>query len=227
MEGRQSRQQQRGDECGRSAGALPSQAVRLVSVAVTLAGPVAALPPPSGVDLVPVLTSTPFGAVGGQSVTHTILVSATGTGNATGVRLTFSTTVGLDGVAVSASQGHCSVVDTAAVVCELGVVDFPNADAAPPKVTITGTVKPGIPRGTLVQNLVKVASEPPDADVSNNAATNAYLIPGLGGSPTSRPDVARSSDRAGRRPGYLVPATAAVLALGALASFILFRRRSW
>jgi hypothetical protein len=225
MQQRQSRHQQRGDGRGRSAGALPSHAVRLVSAAVALAGPVPALPPPNGVDLVPVLTSTPFGAIGGQQVTHTILVSATGTGNATGVRLTFSTTVGLDGVAVSASQGHCSVVDTATVVCELGVLDFPNADAAPPKVTITGTVKPGILRGSLVQNLVNVASEPPDADVSNDTASNAYLIPGLSGSPTSRPNTARSSDGPGRRLGYLVPVTAAVLVLGALASFILFRRR--
>jgi hypothetical protein len=204
---------------------LLSRAVRLVSAAVALAGPVVALAPSSGVDLVPVLTSTPFGALGGQSVTHTILVSGIGTGNPTGVRLTFTTTVGLDGVAANASQGRCSIVDALTVVCELGVVDYPDADAAPPKVTITGTVKPGTARGTLVQNIVNIASEPPDTDVSNNAASNAYLIPGLSGSPTSRPDAAQSSEGARRRPGYLVPVAGAVLVLGVLAGLILLRRR--
>ncbi|WP_426507410.1 hypothetical protein ACPPVO_54490 [Dactylosporangium sp. McL0621] len=204
---------------------LLSRAVPLVSVAVALAGQVVALAPSGGVDVVPVLTSAPFGAVDGQLVTHTILVSGTGTGNLTGVRLTFSTTVGLDGVAASASQGACSIVDALTVVCELGVVDFPNADAAPPRVMITGTVKPGTARGALVRNLVNVTSEPPDADVSNNAASNAYLIPGSNGSPTSRPSAARSSDSVGRRPGYLVPVAAAVLVLGALATLILLRRR--
>jgi hypothetical protein len=212
------------NECGYSADVLVSRAVRIVSVAVALAGPVFA-PTPSGVvDLVPVLTSTPFGAVSGQLVTHTILVTGIATGSLTAVRLTFTTTVGLDGVAASASQGRCTIVNALTVVCDLGTLDFPSADTAPPKVTITGTVKPGTARGTLVQNQVNITSEAPDADASNNATSNAYLIPGLSGS-SSAPNVARSLGGAARKPGYLVPVAAAVLAFGALASLILLRRR--
>ena len=102
---------------------------------------------------------------------------------------------------------------------------FPTADTAPPKVTITGTVTPGSVRGTLVQNLVKVASEPTDSDVSNNEASNAYLIPGPSGGATSRPAVAPSSGDAARTPGYLAPVTAGVFVFGALAGLILVRRR--
>jgi hypothetical protein len=219
---------------------LLSRAVSLVGVAVALAGPVVAQAPPGSVDLVPMLTSAPFGAVGGQSVTHTILISSNGTagngsagastagaaiGSVTGVRVTFTTTVGLDGIVANTSQGHCAVVDQRTVTCDLGVVDFPTADAAPPKITISGTVTPGSVRGTLVQNLVKVTSETSDSDLSNNVASNAYLIPGPSDSPASRPTVARSSRGTARRSGYLVPAAAGVLVLGALVSVILLRRR--
>jgi hypothetical protein len=170
------------------------------------------------------LTSKPFGAVGGQLVTHTILVTGTATGSLTAVRLTFATTVGLDGVAASASQGRCTIVNALTVVCDLGTLDFPSADTPPPKVTITGTVQPGTARGTVVQNLVNITSEAPDADASNNVTSNAYLIPGLSRS-SSAPNAAQSSGGTARRPGYLVPVAAAVLVLGALASLILLRRR--
>jgi hypothetical protein len=204
---------------------LLSRAVGLAGVAVALAGPVGAQAPTGGVDLVPALTSTPFGATGGQSVTHTILVSGTGTGNVAGVRVTFTTTVGLDGVVASTTQGRCEIVDKLTVVCELAVVDFPTADTAPPKVTINGTVTAGSVPGTLVQNLVKVASQPPDSDGSNNTASNAYLVPGRSDGATSRPAVAPSSGSATRRPGYLAPVAAGVLVFGALAGVVLLRRR--
>jgi hypothetical protein len=202
-----------------------SRAVSLVGVAVALAGPVVAQAPADGVDLVPALTSAPFGAVGGQSVTHTILVSGNGTGAVAGARVTFTTTVGLDGAAASTTQGSCSVVDALTVVCELGAVDFPTADAAPPKVTISGTVTPKAARGTLVQNLVKVSSAPSDSDASNNAASNAYLIPGPSGGPASRPAAAPSSSGTAPTPGYLVPVAAGVLVVGALAGIFVVRRR--
>jgi hypothetical protein len=204
---------------------LLSRAVSVVAVAVALAGPVPARAPSGDVDLVPVLTSAPFGAIGGQPVTHTILVSGTSTGNVTGVRVTFTTTVGLDGAVAGTTQGRCSIVDGLTVVCDLGVVDFPSVDATPPKVTISGTVTPGSVRGTVVRNQVAVTSEPPDSDLSNNAASNAYLIPGLGDGPTSRPAVAPSSGGAARRPGYLAPVAAGVLVVGVLAGVMLLRRR--
>jgi hypothetical protein len=199
---------------------LLSRAVSLVAVAAALAGPVAA-PAPGGVDLVPVLTSTPFGATGGQSVTHTILVSGTGTGSVTGVRVTFSLTVGLVGAVARTSQGQCSVVDELTVVCDLGVVNFPKADTAPPTVTISGTVKAGSVGGTLVQNLVRLVSATPDADLSNNVTSNAYLTPGLRSAPT----VAAHSAAPEQRPGYLVPVIAGVLVAAVLASALLVRRR--
>ncbi len=186
-----------------------SRAVSIVGVAVALAAP-------NGVDLLPELTSAPFGAVGGQSVTHTVLVSGTGTGNITGVRVTFTTTVDLEKVAATSTQGHCSIADARTVVCDLGTVNLPTTR---PKVTITGIVKPGTGPGVLVQNLVNVTSS--DADPTNNAASNAYLIPGTTEKPATAPAPAASR----QRPSYLVPVAAGVLVAGALASVILVRRR--
>ena len=204
---------------------LWSRAVSLVGVAVALAGPVVPRAPAEGVDLVPVLTSTPFAATGGQSVTHTIVVSAPGTGTATGVRVAFSTTVALGGAVASSTQGQCSVPNEQSVVCDLGVVAFPTADATPPKVTVTGTVKPNTAPGTLVQNLATVTAQPADADTSNNSASNAYLIPGLSGSASSRPTVAPASGDTGGTPGYLLPVTAGVLTFGAVVGVAAVRRR--
>jgi hypothetical protein len=160
--------------------------------------------------------------VGGQVVTHTIVVSGTGTGTMTAVRLTFTTTADLDGVAANASQGSCAVVNALTVDCDLGTVEFPSAGATPPKVTITGTVKPGIARGSLVRNLVTVTSGSADADASNNAPSNAYLIPGPS---SSAPGAAPAAAATAPRPGYLLPVVAAVLVLGVLASLIVLRRR--
>src|SRR5260370_26845228 len=85
-----------------------------------LAGPVVAGSPSPVVNVVPVLTSTPFGASPGQPVTHTVTLS--GTGVVPAVRVTFTTTVGLDGVRAAASSGGCTVVTAPTVVCELGDV---------------------------------------------------------------------------------------------------------
>ena len=197
-----------------------SRAVSLVGVAVVLAAPV----PSGAVDLVPTLTSTPFGAIGGQSVTHTILVSATGTGTVAAVRVTFTTTAGLEGATASTSQGRCSMVDKFTVVCELGDVIYASADAAAPKVTIGATVTSASAPGALMQNLVKVTSQPSDADASNNSVSNAYLVPGKSQGATGRPDAA-SSGGTTRRPGYLAPVAAGVLVFGALAGAIVLRRR--
>src|SRR5205814_8746094 len=109
--------------------------------------------------------------------------------------------------------------------CDLGIVAFSTPDIAPPKVTIKGTVKSAAIPGTLVRNLVKVESQPADADLSNNEASNAYLIPGLSDGPTSRSTGAASSDGSTRTPGYLAPVAAGVLVFGGLASVILLRRR--
>jgi hypothetical protein len=215
-----------GAVAGAVAGAAAGAAVgAAVGVAVALAGPVAAQAPADGGDLVPALTTAPFGAVGGQSVTHTILVSGTGTGNVAGVKVTFTTTVGLDGAVAGTTQGSCSVVDALTIVCLLGVVDLPTAEAAPPKVTISGTVTPKAVRGTLVQNLVTVSSESSDSDASNNAASNAYLIPGSSNGPTSRPAAQPSSGGRSRTPGYLLPVVAGVLVVGVLAGVMTLRRR--
>src|SRR5690349_5915786 len=166
-----------------------SRAVSAIGIAIALAAP-------GGVDLVPELTSAPFGAVGGQSVTHTILVSGTGTGSVTGVRVTFTTTVDLEKAAATSTQGHCSIADARTVVCDLGTVNRP---APPAKVTISGTIAPGSGPGTLIQNLVSVAAA--DTDASNNQASNAYLIPGTSAKPAAAPPPAASP----RQPGYLIP----------------------
>lgn len=186
-----------------------------LSPAVSLIGVVVALAAPNGVDLVPELTSAPFGAVGGQSVTHTVVVSGAGTGNVTAVRVTFTTTADLDHASATSTQGHCST-GPRTVVCDLGTVNLPTA---PAKVTITGTIEAGIGPGFLVQNLVSVTST--DVDPTNNQASNAYLIPGTSETPAAAPAPAGSP----QRPSYLVPVAAGVLVAGGLASIILVRRR--
>jgi hypothetical protein len=201
----------------------PLNAVPVVAIVAALTGVVIATPAPP-VDAVPVLTSSPFGAAPGQPVTHTITVSDPGTGAAaltsvlTSVRITFTTTVGLDGVRASASSGSCPIVTALTVVCELGNVELSGADAATPKVTITGIVHAGTAPGTLVQNLVNVTSGVPDADPSNSVANNAYLIPG--GAPTHvrAPASAASPSGGAARLVNPVPVLATVLILAGLAA---------
>jgi hypothetical protein len=184
---------------------------------------------PAGTDLMPVLTSTPFGAVAGQPVTHTIALSGAGTGTMTAVRVTFTTTVGLDGVRASASQGSCPTVTAVKVVCERGDVGFPGTGAAAPTVTVTGAVDRTATPGALVQNLVEVTSTTPDADAANNAVTNAYLIPGgstapqsTGGPVSARPAASRSAAPVLLGTGAL---GLAALGLGGLAVVLLLVRR--
>jgi hypothetical protein len=179
------------------------------------------------------LTSAPFAAAPGRLVKHTITLSATGTGSVTAVRVTFTTTVGLDGVKASASPGGCPTVTALTVVCDLGNLDFSAADAAAPTVTITGTVHSGTAPGTLVQNLVDVTSQRRGADPTNHAVSNAYLVAGASAAPvgasTSGPSVAsRPSGRAARTPPKPAPVLVALLAFGVVAAaslIIAWRRR--
>jgi hypothetical protein len=177
----------------------------------------------AGADLVPVLTSTPFGAVGGQPVTHTVTVGGTGTGSLTAVQVTFTTTVDLDGVTATTSQGACLVVSPRRVVCDLGTVNLPATDPALPKVTVAGAVQRGTVPGTLVQNLASVTAEA-DADRSDNEVSNAYLVPGAAAPTPESSASGRPPARAG--PG-LGPALvgASVAAVLAVAGLYLLRRR--
>ncbi|GIG76674.1 hypothetical protein Pfl04_50780 [Planosporangium flavigriseum] len=188
-------------------------------------------------DVAPVLTSTPFAAPPGQRVTHTITVSGTGAGTLAAVRVTFTTTIDLDGVTANTTVGSCPIVTPLTIVCELGNLDFsgasPSDAAATPKVTIAGTVHAAAAPGTLVQNLVNVTSATPDGVPANNVASNAYLVPGgsaapVGASAGPSAQPRSSSDRAAAR--GVSPLTAvAVLALAALAVgvfVVIWRRRS-
>jgi hypothetical protein len=194
----------------------------IVGVVTALAGWLPTVVPSSAVDVVPVLTSTPFAAAPGRAVSHTVTLSGTGTGTVPGVRVTFTTTVALDGVTASPSRGTCPVVTALTVVCELGDVTVPMAGPAP-AVTVTGTVRPGTPPGTLVQNLVTVTSSVPDADPNNNGASNAYLVAGAA-TASPRPTTAAGT---AARPAGRVPLAVAALALAGLmaGAILLWRRR--
>jgi hypothetical protein len=193
--------------------------VPIAGVVVVLAGSAPAAAAASAVDVVPALTSTPFGAAPGQSVKHTITLSTTGTGRVTAVRVTFTTTVGLDDVRASVSPGRCPTVTAQNVVCELGNVDI--STAAAPEVTITGTVQSATAPGALVQNLVNVTSQQPDADPDNNVVSNAYLVPGgtrTPGESTSDPNAASQPTGKQAWTASNSVSVIAVLALGALAA---------
>ncbi len=148
---------------------------------------------PATVDTRPVLTSTPFGAGPGQRVTHTIALS--GTADVTTVRVTFTTTVDLQGMSVTVNQGRCEVTDPRTVGCDLRF-------SAAARITITGTLS-GAPTGAVVQNWVDV-----HAGATQTSASNAYLVPTNG---NARPSASRSA--AAHRPG----GSAVMLSVGAAA----------
>jgi LPXTG-motif cell wall-anchored protein len=206
---------------------VPAAALRAAAVPVPAATATAAL------DLAPVLTSTPFAAAPGQQVTHTLTLSAAGTGALSSVRVTFTTTVNLDGVTANASAGSCPIVTPLTIVCELGDLNFPDTGAESPKVTITGTVRPGTAAGTVIQNLVNVTSGTPDSVPADNVASNAYLIGGAGATPSGEPAgsaaPARRTSGEATRGGDRAPVIAllglAALAALAAAALILVRRR--
>ncbi|MFG2054364.1 hypothetical protein ACGFI9_10045 [Micromonospora sp. NPDC048930] len=191
-------------------------------VGLTAAAMLIAPTPAPPVDATPVLTTTPFGALPGQQVTHTVTIS--GTATLTAGRITFTTTADLDDVTVHATPGQCEV-SPRTVTCDLGDVRL-AAGAAPPRITITGRIRAGADPGGLVRNRVTLtAAEFADDDAQ--VASNAYLLPGS--EPTSgevsRQAATLPSDPPHRRSA--VVAALAVLLAGALvvAAVLLARRR--
>lgn len=172
------------------------------------------------------LTSTPFGALPEQGVTHTVTISGRGTLTAT--RVTFTTTADLDGVIARAEPGRCAA-SPRIVVCDLGDLLL-GAAAAVPRVTITGRIRPGVPPGTLVRNRVSVTSVE-STPTDSRIASNAYLLPGSTATatatatdpPLESPAVASQVRPPGR--SLRVPAVAAVVVVGAVAAGILLTRR--
>ncbi|WP_406045211.1 hypothetical protein OG799_12510 [Micromonospora sp. NBC_00898] len=192
----------------------------LAALATTAPTPTPTPVPP--VDAAPVLTSTPFGALPGQRVTHTITIS--GGGTLTNTRVTFTTTADLDGATARAEPGRCTA-SPRTVVCELGDLRLGSAPAVP-RITITGRVRPGVPPGTVVRNRVSVTSLE-SAATGAQFASNAYLLPGATATPTDpaleSPAVASEVTPSGR--STWVPAVAAVMVAGAIAVGALLTRR--
>ncbi|MFG3600396.1 hypothetical protein [Micromonospora chersina] len=202
------------------------------SVAASVAGMMVAMaaaaptpPVAAAVDATPVLTSTPFGALPEQSVTHTVTISGRGTLTAT--RVTFTTTADLDGVIAQAEPGRCAA-SPRVVVCDLGDLLL-GAAAAAPRVTITGRIRPGVPPGTVIRNRVSVTSVESTA-TGPRVASNAYLLPGSMATATATaadpalesPAVASAVRPPGR--SLRVPAVAAAV-IGAIAAAVLLTRR--
>ncbi|MEH0981434.1 hypothetical protein [Micromonospora sp. CPCC 205556] len=109
-------------------------------------------------------------------MTHTVTIA--GPGAVTAARVTFTTTVDLDGVTARAEPGRCAV-SARSVVCDLGDLRL-GAGSPAPRITITGTVRSGTPAGTLVRNRVSVTSARPGA---TGVTSNAYLLPGSPATP--------------------------------------------
>ncbi|NJP35635.1 DUF11 domain-containing protein [Micromonospora thermarum] len=189
---------------------------------MTAATAVVLAPAPSpAVEVAPVLTSTPFGALPGQQVTHTITVS--GQGTVTAARVTFTTTADLDGVTARAEPGRCTV-SARSVVCDLGSLLLTAASPSP-RVTITGSVRPGAPAGTLIRNRVTVTSAQSGA---TGVTSNAYLLPGSTATPSDQPQ--QEAHPAATRPSspsrwMAVPVVAAVIMAGAVTVGLLLTRR--
>ncbi|WP_446209738.1 hypothetical protein [Micromonospora sp. IBSANI012] len=188
-----------------------------------MAAMAAAVPtPPPSVDAAPVLTSTPFGALPGQQVTHTVTIS--GSGTLTKTKVTFTTTVDLDGVTARAEPGRCAA-SPRTVVCDLGDLRLGTAGAAP-RITISGRVRPGAAPGTVVRNRVGVTSVETTA-TGARTTSNAYLLPGSTATPTDPPlgSTAMASEVPPSGRSMRVPAIAAAVAGAVAAAALLARRR--
>lgn len=195
---------------------LATSAAAITAVTL-LAGPT---PPP--VDATPVLTTTPFGALPGQQVTHTVTIA--GTATLTAGRVTFTTTAGLADIAVRAEPGRCAV-SSHTVVCDLGDVRL-AAGAAAPRITITGRIREGAAPDGLVRNRVTLTSAEFTGD-DVQVASNAYLLPGstptsAAVAPSLREVAAEPPHRRSSTPVTLAVLGVAVLALGVA---VLVRRR--
>jgi hypothetical protein len=142
--------------------------------------------------------------------------------------VTFTTTVGLDGVTAAANQGGCPVVTAVRVVCDLGDVNL-SPGAAAPTVTIAGTVHPATVPGTLVQNVVSISSAGRDGDPAKDVVSNAYLVaaPDASRVPASTSGANPPSGQSPHRAQVnRLPAVGAVLVLvGLTVSGVLVRRR--
>ncbi|MFR9775434.1 hypothetical protein ACL02O_05180 [Micromonospora sp. MS34] len=147
-------------------------------VGLTAAAVLGAPTPAGPVDATPVLTTTPFAALPGQRVTHTVTIS--GTATLTAGRIIFTTTAELDDVTVRADPGRCAVTDRT-VTCDLGTVRL-AAGAAPPSVTITGRIRSVGAPGSVVRNRVILTAAEFASDDAQ-VASNAYQLPGA--APTS------------------------------------------
>ena len=206
--------------------------VSVIGLAVAFAAGAGAQParavPGSPADAAPVLTSTPFGARQGQRVTHTITLAVTGSGTLGGVRVTFTTSAGLDAASARTSVGRCPTITAVSVICDLGDLAAPRARTATPTVTVRGVLMPGAAPGSLVQNVVALTTMHPDADPADNVVSNAYLLPGAASAgATARPPASArpASAAAGSRhtgPPVLVALISA--ALVAAAGVLLWRR---
>lgn len=197
-----------------------------VGVMAAMTGIVLAPPPSPTVAAAPALTSTPFGALPGQRVTHTVTIS--GQGTVTAARVTFTTTVDLDGITARAEPGRCTVSARSAV-CDLGDLRL-DAGSPSPRITITGHVRSGTPAGTLVRNRVSVSSAQSGA---TGVTSNAYLLPGSTAMPDDQrpqasPAAAPGAHPPGRRTGSsVVPlvVVAGAVAAGGLLTHRRLRRR--
>ncbi|MEH0820778.1 MULTISPECIES: hypothetical protein [unclassified Micromonospora] len=201
-----------------------SFAAPVVGLLAALAAAPSSSPSPP-VDAAPVLASTPFGALPGQQVTHTVTLS--GSGTLTTTRVTFTTTVDLDGVTARAEPGRCAA-SPRTVVCDLGDLRL-SPTAASPRITISGRVRPGAPPGTVVRNRVDVTSLESTA-TGARTASNAYLLPGSPAAPTAAPPaspaMAGEVPPPGRSPRLpAVAAVGAAIAAAVVAAALLMRRR--
>ena len=205
-----------------SVGMWESVAAPVVGLLAAVAGGVPTPTPTPPVDAAPVLTSTPFGALPGQRVTHTVTIA--GNGSLTNARVTFTTTADLDGITARAAPGRCAV-SPRTVVCDLGDLRLGGAQAAP-RVTITGQVRPGAPPGAVVRNRVTVTSVE-STGTGALVASNAYLLPGSTATPSDPPLESPAMATEVSPPGrsLRLPAVAAVVVAGTLAAVALLTRR--
>ncbi len=131
-------------------------------------------------------SDAPDPVMAGDPLTYTLTVANNGPGDASGVTVTDTLPAGVTLVSATPSQGTCTVV-----TCDLGSL----ANGASAVITITVTVDPATPAGTITNTATVSASET-DPDATNNTASADTMI-------TAAPDVCTILDEFNRADGPL------------------------
>ncbi len=153
-------------------------------------------------DLSITKSDSPDPITAGDTLTYTLMVTNNGPNDATGVMVTDTVPVGVTVLTATSTLGMCTPGPV--VTCDIGDL----ANGANATVTITVTVDPAAPAGTIT-NTASVTGNEGDSDTTNNTASTDTVITAAPSLCTilddfNRADGPLGSNWAGRTSGYRI-----------------------